>query len=133
MKNTPILISIIISTTLIGITYLIISNGDKSEVLSEQESVVTFENGTQIINVKATNQGYYPEKIEAQSNTPTILRMESENSYGCERSFRIPSLDIVEILPQEGTTDIDLGSPEKGESILGSCSMGMYTFTINFK
>ncbi len=131
MKNTPLIISILLSISLIGLTLIFINN--KSKVLGDTQSVVTFENEIQIVNVKATSKGYFPQKIEAKANTPTILRMESENSYGCERSFRIPSLNIIEVLPQEGSTDIDLGSPANGENILGSCSMGMYTFTITFK
>lgn len=131
MKSIPLITSIIISIALIGVALILINN--KPEVLGDNQSVVVFEDGIQVINVKATSNGYFPQKIEAKANTPTTLRMESENSYGCERSFRIPSLNIIEVLPQEGSTDIDLGSPEKGENILGSCSMGMYTFTITFK
>jgi hypothetical protein len=40
-------------------------------------------------------------------------------------------MNISKILPQSGTTDIDLGSPKLG-TIQGTCGMGMYPFEINF-
>ena len=60
----------------------------------------------------------------------TVLEIESKNSYGCERAFRIPSFSISQELPTDGKTTFELGKPSK--NITGTCGMGMYTFKINF-
>jgi plastocyanin domain-containing protein len=134
MKAFYLILSLIV-ITVIAFLFLYFSDdtGSTEEVKAKNTETVTEENGIQIINVISTSGGYFPAKITAKAGKKTLLRMESQNSYGCERSFRIPSLKITEILPQQGTTEIDLGTPNEGENILGSCSMGMYTFTIKFE
>lgn len=132
MKNLFLVLSVVISIVLVAFAISSINDKGDDEVKSETSTAVSREGDIQIISVTATNGGYYPKKIDAEANIPTLLRVDSKNSYGCERSFRIPKLNITEILPQQGTTEIDLGTPKEGESILGSCSMGMYTFTIKF-
>jgi len=133
MKAFYLILSLLV-ITVIAFLFLYFSDNESTEqVKAKNTETVTEENGVQIINVISTSGGYFPEKITAKAGQKTLLRMESQNSYGCERSFRIPSLNIIEVLPQEGITEIDLGTPEKGENILGSCSMGMYTFTIKFE
>lgn len=85
----------------------------------------------QIIEVTASG-GYSPRTINARAGIPTILRMKSDGAYGCERSFRIPKLGIQEMLPTDGNTDFDLGIQDKGTTLVGVCSMGMYSFKIIF-
>jgi plastocyanin domain-containing protein len=132
MKKKSITISLLIVLILIVGTYFLTSN--ENEVRGEDTSkYVYIEDGIQIINVTASNQGYTPKSVEAKAGIKTVLRMESLNTYGCERSFRIPSMDITEILPTQGSVDIPLGTPNEGENIFGSCSMGMYTLKISFK
>ena len=87
--------------------------------------------GKQIIEITASG-GYYPESVDAKAGIQSILRIKSDNAYGCERAFRIPALGVSETLPINGFTDIALGSQQKGTTILGTCSMGMYTFNIFF-
>ena len=132
VKKILIVLSILISISIVVLVSL--SKGsDTKEVKSESiTSNVEIEDGVQIVNVTSTGGGYFPREIYAKANIETVLKMNSENSYGCERSFRIPSLKINQILPTEGVTEIPLGIPKKGQEIFGSCSMGMYTFTINF-
>jgi len=86
----------------------------------------------QIIEVTANSRGYSPRKIEAKAGVPTILVMKSDGAYGCERSFNIPSLNVSEILPENGETRFDLGTQDAGTKIVGVCSMGMYSFQIIF-
>ena len=133
MKNTLIIFSIFTIVMFVFLAIYLSQEISNSDVKAVDTNTVQQEDGVQIINVVSTSGGYFPEKINAKANIPTLLRLESKNSYGCERSFRIPKLNITEILPQEGITEIDLGTPKQGESILGSCSMGMYTFTIKFE
>ncbi len=135
-KKTLTTISILLVVAVLALllfSFLSRGNSSKATVVgAEITSNVLEENGLQIIEVISTAGGYSPRKITAKSDIPTVLRLNSENSYGCERSFRIPSLNITEILPTQGVTEIDLGVPQAGKNIFGTCSMGMYTFTISF-
>jgi heme/copper-type cytochrome/quinol oxidase subunit 2 len=138
-KNSQLLIigAIIIAAAVIG-GALILSGGPSKPGSSQaqagqadavQSGAVTQEGGVQIITVTASG-GYFPRAIAAKAGVPTKLRIVSQDSYGCESSFFIPSLNIGKRLPPNGTTEIDLGTLASGQSILGTCSMGMYTFTI---
>ncbi len=100
-------------------------------VVLESNELATDAEGRQIIGITASG-GYYPEEVYAKSGIDTVLRIESDNAYGCERSFRIPGMGVSETLPINGFTDIDIGIQQKGTSLLGTCSMGMYTFEIFF-
>lgn len=90
-------------------------------------------NGVQIINITAKSGGYAPRTIQATSGVTSKLKITSDNSYGCERAFRIPTLGISKTLPTQGVTEIDIPAQDSGKKITGTCSMGMYSFTINFK
>ena len=68
----------------------------------------------------------------AQSGVPTILRINTNGTFDCSSSIRIPSMNIQKNLPQSGVTEIDLGTNEKG-ILKGSCGMGMYPFQIEFQ
>ena len=130
-RNPVIAILISLVIILLAITAINPShNQDAQNNTYELSSNVVIEDEKQTIHVTSRMGGYYPQTIYAQANIPTTLIMDSQNSYGCERAFRIPSLNISEILPTEGETTFDLGSPS--EEILGTCSMGMYTFLIKF-
>ena len=132
MKKNSIIISLIIVLLLVGGSLFLTKKNTPAEGgISPQ--YVSMEDDVQIVKVVVNAKGYTPNSVEAKAGIKTVLRMESQNSYGCERSLRIPSLEITEILPSQGTTDIDLGIPKEGENIFGSCSMGMYTFKISFK
>lgn len=85
----------------------------------------------QTIEVTA-NGGYFPEELNAKAGIESVLIIKSDNAYGCERAFRIPALGVNETLPINGITEVELGTQEKGTTILGTCSMGMYTFEIIF-
>lgn len=100
-------------------------NGDSSVVSTNGE-------GKQVIDLTSKSGGYSPRIISAKSGIETILKVTSKNSYGCERSLRIPKLDLAENLPVNGQTEMNLGVQEAGSKLVGSCSMGMYTFVINF-
>lgn len=133
MKNKYITISLIVVTILIGISLILTSGNNQIKGEDSEQNSVVIIDGIQIINVIANSNGYTPKSVIAKSGINTTLRMTSQNTYGCERSFRIPSMDINQLLPVEGSVDINLGIPDKGEDIFGSCSMGMYTFKISFE
>lgn len=98
-----------------------------SEMISEN---VYFEDEIQVVEITSRMGGYFPSTTYAEAGIDTILRMDSVNSYGCERAFRIPDLQISEELPVQGPTDFLIGS--ELDELFGTCSMGMYTFIIKF-
>jgi plastocyanin domain-containing protein len=134
MSNTKTLFTTLsilfaIFIVIFAFSYAKRKSNSKTETFGISENVV-MEGGIQKIKVISKMGGYSPKIIYAKSNTPSVLEIESINSYGCERAFQIPSLNIYEELPNNGKTLFELGSPNK--DMLGTCSMGMYTFIIKF-
>ena len=133
MKNT--IISIIIASTLI-ILAIVFTSGKKStpEQNIQNETIVnnvSIVDGKQIIEIKAKG-GYTPRVSIAKADTPTILRFNTNGTFDCSSSVRIPSMGISKFLPQSGITDIDLGIQKTG-TLQGTCGMGMYPFEIQFQ
>ncbi len=87
--------------------------------------------GKQIIEIKAKG-GFLPRKSIAKAGVPTILRLNTNGTFDCSSSVRIPSMKIFKYLPQTGTTDIDLGILN-ATVLHGTCGMGMYPFEIDFQ
>ena len=87
--------------------------------------------GKQIINIHARG-GYNPVHSVAKSGLPTILRFYTSGTFDCSASVRIPSMNLSKSLPQTGTTDIDIGT-QSVATLQGTCSMGMYPFSVEFK
>ena len=126
MKLT--VISILVAVVLIVGAILFTRGDTNTNVDANNVSVV---DGKQIIEIRAKG-GYQPRKSIAQAGLPTILRFDTNGTFDCSSSVRIPSLNISQILPQAGETDIDLGLPQIG-TLQGMCGMGMYRFEIEFK
>lgn len=93
---------------------------------------VSTENSKQIIEINAKG-GYTPKLTSAKANMPTILRIKTSGTFDCSSSLRIPSLNYFKNLPPTGTTDIELSSQQASGTLNGLCSMGMYSFSIEFK
>ncbi|NVN97061.1 hypothetical protein HXX01_02395 [Candidatus Nomurabacteria bacterium] len=139
-KNT--IISIIISAALI-ISAIILTSGktsgqsNNSNSNNSKTTQETFVNnvsvvdGKQIIVINAKG-GYQPRKSIAKAGIPTILRFNTNGTFDCSSSVRIPSMNIFKSLPQSGSTDIDL-STQNRDTLNGSCGMGMYPFEIEFQ
>jgi plastocyanin domain-containing protein len=128
MKST--VISIILAGFIIGgaIIFTNSSGGTGSETNVNNVSIV---DGKQIIEIAARG-GYQPRKSVAKAGIPTIIRFETNGTFDCSSSVRIPSLNISKSLPQTGSTDIDIGSGKLG-TLQGSCGMGMYPFEVEFQ
>ena len=85
--------------------------------------------GVQEVTINAQNNGYTPPNWTVQSGTPIRVRLVTNNTLGCTRTFTIPSLGIQEVLPLSGETVIDLPGQAPG-NVYFSCGMGMYTGVI---
>ena len=100
---------------------------------SDKPSVnnVEIKDGVQYVTIKAQG-GYSPSVSEAQAGIPTKLIMKTVGSYDCSSALVIRSIGYQKILPKTGETEIDIGIPVAGEPLQGLCSMGMYSFAVNF-
>lgn len=128
MKAT--VISIIIAIILIGGAFMLANNNGGTDSTANVNNV-SIVDGKQIIEITARG-GYQPRNSVAKAGVPTIIRFETNGTFDCSSSVRIPSLNIFKSLPQSGSTDIDVGTQSAGK-LVGSCGMGMYPFSVEFK
>lgn len=124
--------SIIITVALvvgIGIMFFGQSkNSSDSTTVSAQN--VEVRDGVQYVTIIARG-GYSPRVSTAQANIPTKLIVKTNNTYDCSSALVIRSINYQKILPLTGEEMIDLGTPQVG-ALQGLCSMGMYSFVVNF-
>lgn len=133
---------IILGTIIVVILIIIFSNQSSKDIKygenknsNTQEAIspnVTTENGKQIIEINVKG-GYTPRATVAKANTPTIIRVKTNNAFDCSSSLRIPSINYFKNLPPTAVTDIELPNETAGSTLQGVCSMGMYSFSIQFK
>lgn len=130
-----IIIAIILSVGIIGATVVLsggkTSGGNAQALAQDPVNNVTIEDGKQIISIDAKG-GYQPRKSIAKAGIPSVIRFNTSATFDCSSSVRIPSLDISQILPQTGSTDIAVGTPKIGP-LEGTCGMGMYPFEVTFE
>jgi len=117
---------IIVIFSLVVALGVIFAGGEKMSVQN-----VEMKNGVQYITIDAKG-GYSPRTSSAKADIPTKLIIKTDGTYDCSASLVIRSIGFQKILPQAGETEIDLGIPKIGEPLRGLCSMGMYSFVINF-
>ena len=129
MKTT--IISILVAALLIGGTFALTRKSADAPSTVADANNVTVVNGKQIIEISAKG-GYHPQKSVAKAGLPTIIRFDTNGTFDCSSSVRIPSMNITKSLPQTGTTDIDVGSQQVA-TLQGTCGMGMYPFEVEFK
>ncbi len=82
---------------------------------------------TATITVYAT--GYEPNRLTLKAGIPAKLSFVTKNTQGCSRAITFPTLNIQKVLPQTGTTELELPKLARGK-IPFTCSMGMFTGTI---
>jgi len=127
-------ISIIITIALvigIGIVFFGQSRKDTDSTGAQSAQNVEIRDGVQYVTINARG-GYSPKVSTAQANVPTKLVVKTNGTYDCSAALVIRSIGYQKILPQTGEEVIDLGAPQAGK-LQGLCSMGMYSFAVNFK
>ena len=130
-----LVITVIVIVGFIAVLGILSKNSGNPDVVGAStnttSNTVSTTGDKQIVEVTAKG-GYSPNVITAKAGVPTTLKMISNGAYGCERAFRISSLGIAQNLPVNGEIEFDLGTQTAGSKIRAACSMGMYSFTINF-
>lgn len=115
----------------IGIVFFGQSKGDLDSTGAESVQNVEVKDGIQYVTINARG-GYFPRASTAQANIPTKLIVKTNGTYDCSAALVIRSIGYQKILPPTGEEVIDLGTPQV-ETIQGLCSMGMYSFAVNFE
>lgn len=127
-------VSIIIMLGLVislGIIFLGEKKDETDLVANQAGQNVEIKDGIQYITIEARG-GYSPKNSTAQAGVPTKLVLKTNGTYDCSTSLVIRSIGYQKVLAQTGEEIIDLGTPLAGKPLQGTCSMGMYNFTINF-
>lgn len=123
-------LAIVIGAVIIGGAFLLVKPSG-SKVADAPANNVSIVDGKQIIEISA-KAGYQPRKSIAKAGIPTIIRFDTKGTFDCSSSVRIPSMNISQVLPQTGSTDIDIGT-QKVATLQGTCGMGMYPFEVDFQ
>lgn len=127
--NKSIIISLLISALIVGGAVMVVRRGGDTAPVDGAN--VVMENGVQVIHIDARG-GYSPRKSVAKSGIPTVVRFNTSGTYDCSASVTIPELRVNKLLSSHGSTDIEVGERQAG-TLSGSCSMGMYPFSIEFQ
>lgn len=115
----------------LGIIFLGNSKGDPGLATDQSGQNVEIRDGIQYITIEAKG-GYMPQISTAKAGIPTKLVIKTNGTYDCSSSLVIRTIEYQKILSQTGEEIIDLGAPVQGVPLQGTCSMGMYSFLINF-
>jgi uncharacterized protein len=86
-----------------------------------------------ILTLAAQNNGYFPGTLFAPAGSPARLNVVTEDTRSCAVAFVIPMLNYETLLPETGTTTIDIPPQPPGTVLAFTCSMGMYTGEIVYK
>jgi uncharacterized protein len=98
--------------------------GYVSSILRPQVEQVVGRGERAVINVE--NWGYTPNLLTLPAGQPVELHLVTEGTRSCSRAFTIPALNVQKVLPETGTTIIEIPAQSAGTSMMFSCSMGMY-------
>ena len=131
MKSTAT--SIIISAILVGVAIVFLNSGTTSRnagIVGANENV-SIEGDMQIIEITARG-GYSPQLSLAKADIPTILRVKTLGTFDCSSALSIPAIGYRNNLSLSGVTDILIPPQKQGTNLLGTCAMGMYSFSVNF-
>lgn len=126
--KTKMIVSAVLTVSLLIGGVLIFTGQD--ETVAAASAVPA--DGQQVVEVSAQG-GYFPRRIVAQANVPTILRMRTQGTYDCSSTLNIPAIGYSAELPPTGTTEIEIPAQQAGSEIQGICSMGMYSFQIAYQ
>jgi plastocyanin domain-containing protein len=130
MKTATILI--VIGVVIFGGALLMKNgNSDAGTGAPSQTEAASLVDGKQVIAIIAKG-GYSPRVTTAKANLPTIIRVTTKGTFDCSSALIIPDIDYEKNLPPSGVTDIEVPAQKAGTRLLGMCSMGMYSFTVNF-
>jgi uncharacterized protein len=110
-----------------NLTGIVLSRNNTNQ---RQQAVASAElrDGKQYITMEQWAGGYNPRNISVKRGVPVVWQINSTNSYTCASSIVVPALGIQKTL-SPGMNTLEF-TPTQTGVIKFSCSMGMYTGTI---
>ena len=121
---------VILAVVLIGVMFVLLGNGSKTQATVEQNNVSMVDE-KQIIEINAKG-GYLPRNSIAKANTPTAIKIITQGTFDCSSAVVIPSLGYRRNLPPSGETFIQIPPQKEGSTLQVLCAMGMYNFSVKF-
>ncbi len=85
--------------------------------------------GPQKVLIRVMNSGYQPRYIKVNRNVPVELTLQSNGTYSCAAAFVFPEFGIDTFLEANDQQTFTF-TPTKPGRYTFSCSMGMYTGTL---
>jgi uncharacterized protein len=128
MNKSSIILSAGVLILAVAMIFLTTYKFDKVDAVSN----VSYEGNQQIIAITAKG-GFSPSNTVAKAGMPTTLKITTNGTFDCSSSLVIPSLNYEKLLPTTGLTEVEIPAQEKGKTINGMCSMGMYNFSLKFE
>ena len=104
-------------------------NGTAENKESGGNSNAKIENGVQVADIAIEPYGYYPDYIRVEAGKPVKLNLKTAANLGCTSAFRIPQLGISKNLALNSSDSVEF-TPQKPGKIRWTCSMGMYSGTL---
>ena len=129
--QAKIIIMALAGAVILATGIFIFSKPDTTITNTQTQDNVSIVDGKQIITIDAKG-GYFPRITQAKANMPTVLKLHTQGTFDCSSAITIPSLGYRNNLPTSGETIVDVSPRQSGSSLKGICSMGMYSFAINF-
>ncbi len=128
MKNLPIVLSVLVAALVIGGAIVF---GQKSDGSGQVVQNVSMEGEKQIIEIDAKG-GYFPKLTTAKAGVPTVVRLKTSGTYDCSSAVTIPSLGFRKNLDATGITEVEVPIHVAQGTLEGTCTMGMYSFSVRF-
>ncbi len=110
---------------------LLRNGGTESPVTTRNQTNVAVVDGKQVIQINAKG-GYAPRVTVAKANIPTVIHVQTNGTFDCSSALTVPAVGFRKMLPSSGVTPIEIPPQQAGATIKGVCSMGMYSFAVNF-
>lgn len=124
----PLVVTVL---AVIGIFMLLRGEGANAPVGSSGQTNVAVVDGKQVVEIKAKG-GYAPRVTTAKANMLTVLNVQTNGTFDCSSALTVPAVGFRGMLPSSGVTPIEIPPQQPGTTIKGVCSMGMYSFAVNF-
>ncbi len=131
-KTTSIILTIVLIAGL-GIIFFGDLKNNINTASNEATQNTEIKNGIQYVTITINiEDGYLPNISMAKADIPTKLIVKTNGVYGCSAVLVIQEIGFHKTLSHTGKEIIDIGIPKAGESLRGSCGMGIRSFLINF-
>lgn len=104
------------------VTALLYGSSSPAEVNAQDSTVAEQVDGTQILRMTVTNEGYAPSDFTVQRGVPVRWIIQGEEIFGCQGLLQAPQIGVSQVL-QQGENIVEF-TPEKVGNIAFSCSAG---------